>query len=141
MGGKRIRGRKRTLVVDTSGLLLRVLVHPADIQDSEGAEWWLAEHRHTFPTLQHLWVDQGYKHWIVARAKQVYGLTLEQVTKAPDTVGFAVQPRRWVVERSIAWLNRNRRLSKDYERLPECSETTVYLASIHLMLKRLAPTT
>jgi putative transposase len=141
MGGKRIRGRKRTLVVDTSGLLLRVLVHPTDIQDSEGAEWWLSEHRHTSLSLQHLWVDQGYKHWIVTRANQVYGLTLGQVTRAPDTVGFVVQPRRWVVERLIAWLNRNRRRSLDYECLPECSETTVYFASIHLMLKRLVPTT
>lgn len=130
-------GRKRTLLVDTNGLVLRVLVHPANIQDSEGAEWLLANFRQDFPDLSLIWVDQGYKDWIVADAKTYYAMTLEQVHKPKEQVGFAVQPRRWVVERTFAWLGRGRRLSKDYETLPENSESVVYIGSIRLMLKRL----
>lgn len=115
-----------------------MLVHPADIQDSEGAEWLLANFRRDFPDLKLIWVDQGYKDWIVEDAQTYYALTLEQVTKAKDHVGFTVQPRRWVVERTFAWLGRGRRLSKDYEKLPENSESVVYIGSIRLMLKRLA---
>ena len=114
-----------------------MLVHPANIQDSEGAEWLLANFRRDFPGLKLIWVDQGYKDWIVDDAKTYYALTLEQVQKPTDQVGFAVQPRRWVVERTFAWLGRGRRLSKDYERLPENSEAVVYIGSIRLMLKRL----
>lgn len=137
-GEKKVYGRKRTLLVDTSGLVLRVLVHPADIQDSEGAEWLLAYFRRDLPTLQLVWVDCGYKDWIVDDAKTYYALTLEQVHKPKDQVGFAVQPRRWVVERTFAWLGRGRRLSKDYETLPENSQSVVYIGSIRLMLKRLS---
>ncbi len=129
--------RKRTLLVDTIYLVLRVLVHPANIQDSEGAEWLLANFRNDFPTLNLIWVDQGYQDWIVANAKAYYAVTLEQVAKPKDQVGFAVQPRRWVVERTFACLGRGRRLSKDYERLAENSESVVYIGSIRLMLKRL----
>lgn len=117
--------------------MLRVLVHSADIQDSEGAEWLLANFRNDFPTLNLIWVDAGYKHWVIDAAKTYYALTLEPVVKPKDQVGFAVQPRRWVVERTFAWLGRGRRLSKEYERLPENSETVVYIGSIRLMLKRL----
>jgi putative transposase len=137
MREKKVAGRKRTLLVDTTGLVLRVLVHGANIQDSEGAEWLLANFRNDFPTLKLIWVDQGYKDWIVDDAKTYYALTLEQVTKPKDQVGFAVQPRRWVVERTFAWLGRGRRLSKDYETLAENSESVVYIGSIRLMLKRL----
>lgn len=131
-------GRKRTLLVDTIGLVLRVLVHTADIQDSEGAEWLLANYRSDFPTLKLIWVDQGYKDWIVEDAHTYYAITLEQVHKPKGQKGFAVQPRRWVVERTFAWLGRGRRLSKDYETLPENSESVVYIGSIRLMLKRLS---
>lgn len=124
-------------MVDTNGLVLRVLVHSADIQDSEGAEWLLANVRRDFPTLQLIWVDSGYKDWVIEDAKTYYAVTLEQVSKPKGQVGFAVQPRRWVVERTFAWLGRGRRLSKDYERLPENSESVVYIGSIRLMLKRL----
>ncbi len=137
MWEKKVAGRKRTLLVDTIGLVLRVLVHPANIQDSEGAEWLLATFRDDFPTLKLIWVDQGYKDWIVDDAKRYYAVTLEQVEKPKDQVGFAVQPRRWVVERTFAWLGRGRRLSKDYEMLAENSESVVYIGSIRLMLKRL----
>jgi transposase len=135
---KNVKGRKRTLLVDTTGLVLRVLVHPANIHDSEGAEWLLAYFRRLFPTLKLVWVDSGYKGWIVEDAQTYYDLTLEVVHKPADQIGFAVQPRRWVVERTFAWLGRNRRLSKDYEKLPENSETAVYIASIRLLLKRLS---
>ena len=130
-------GRKRTLLVDTTGLVLRVLVHPANIQDSEGAEWLLANFRDDFPDLKLIWVDQGYKDWVIDDARTYYAVTLEQVLKPKDQVGFAVQPRRWVVERTFAWLGRGRRLSKDYETLAENSESVVYIGSIRLMLKRL----
>ena len=132
-----MKGRKRTLLSDTTGLVLRVLVHSADIQDSEGAEWLLANFRREFPDLKLIWVDQGYKDWIVEDAQTYYAITLEQVHKPKDQKGFAVQPRRWVVERTFAWLGRGRRLSKDYEKLPENSESAVYIGSIRLMLKRL----
>lgn len=137
MREKKVAGRKRTLLVDTTGLVLRVLVHPANIQDSEGAEWLLANFRTDFPTLKLIWVDQGYKDWILDDAKTYYAVTLEQVAKPKDQVGFAVQPRRWVVERTFAWLGRGRRLSKDYETLAENSESVVYIGSTRLMLKRL----
>ena len=113
MGGKITTGRKRTVLVDTNGLILRVLVHSADIQDSEGAEWLLANYRRDFPTLKLIWVDLGYKDWIVDTAQTHYAITLEQVQKPKDQGGFAVQPRRWVVERTFAWLGRNRRLRKE----------------------------
>ena len=114
-----------------------MLIHSADIQDSEAAEWVLANFRWDFPTLELIWVDLGYKDWVVEAAKRDYDLRLEQVQPVPGQVGFAVQPRRWVVERTLAWLGRGRRLSKDYEKLPENSETVVYIGSIRLMLKRL----
>ena len=126
------------MLVDTIGLVLRVLVHPANIQDSEGAEWLLANFRREIPTLKLIWVDSGYKDWVVEDAKTYYALTLEQVLKPADQVGFAVQPRRWVVERTFAWLGRGRRLSKDYEKHAENSQSVVYIGSIRLMLKRLA---
>ena len=137
MGGKRIIGRKRQALVDTNGLLLRVLVHTADISDTEGGVWMLANHRTAFPRLTTIRVDQGYKDGLVQEAATYYQVTIAVIAKPVDQVGFAVIPKRWVVERTFAWLGRNRRLSKDYESLPECSEAWIYLASIHLMLKRL----
>ena len=114
-----------------------MLVHAANIQDSEGAEWLLANFGDDFPTLKLIWVDQGYKDWVIDDARTYYAVTLEQVLKPRDQVGFAVQTRRWVVERTFAWLGRGRRLSRDYETLVENSEAVVYIGSIRLMLKRL----
>ena len=139
MGGKKVDGRKRTILVDTNGLLLRVLVHPADITDSEGGEWMLVNHDHAFSRLKVIRVDEGYKGWLVEWASRYTHITIEVVEKPRDQKGFAVIPKRWVVERTFAWLGRNRRLSKDFERLPHNSESWIYLASMHLMLKRLAP--
>jgi transposase len=137
--GKKVRGRKRHILVDTNGLLMRVMVHPADITESEGAEWLLGNCDRCFPRLQTVRADQGYKGWLLDWAKRCTNLTIEIVQKPKDQQGFAVIPKRWVVERTFAWLGRNRQLSKEYDRDSSSSESFVYLASIHLMLKRLKP--
>ena len=139
MPEKKVKGRKRHILVDTNGLLLRVLVHSADITESEGAEWLLGQHHHAFPRLKTVRADQGYKGWLVDWAKRYTSFQLEIIEKPPEQRGFAVIPKRWVVERTFAWLGRNRQLSKEYDREASCSESFVYLASIHLMLKRLKP--
>ncbi len=114
-----------------------MLVHAADIQDSDLAAWLLANVRQACPTLQLMWVDQGYKDWVLDAARIHDAITLEQVHTTAEHVGVAVQPRRWVVERTCAWLGRGRRLSKDDETLPENSESVVSIGAIRLMLKRL----
>lgn len=134
---KKVKGRKRQLLVDTLGNLLRASVHAAAIHDATGGEFPLADLGDLAERLAHIWVDAGYRG-LVAWAKEDYGLELEVVTKEPGQQGFAVQKRRWVVERTIAWFCRNRRLSKDYEYHTECSEAFLYCASIHLLIKRLA---
>ena len=138
--GKQVKGRKRHIVVDTAGLLLRVVVHPANVQDRDGGKMVVAEVATpgVFPRLAHLWADGAYAG-TVEFAREYAGVHIEVVTRDPDTRGFVVLPRRWVVERTFAWLGRNRGLSKDYEALPESSEAWIYLAMIHLMLKRLHP--
>ena len=133
-----MNGRKRHLGVDTQGYLLRVLVHSADIQDRDGARPLLEVLHHCFPRLSKLWVDGGYAGQLEDWARETLGVTLEVVKKLADQRGFVVLPRRWVVERTIAWINRNRRLSKDYEHHEMCSESLIYLASIRLLLRRLA---
>jgi transposase len=138
---KKVKGRKRQLAVDTNGFVLRALVHAADISDSEGAEWLLLNHLSAFPRLATIRVDQGYKEsfceWVAAATPW----TVEVVVKPADRVGFAVIPKRWVVERTFAWLGRYRQLSKEYDRRPESSEGWIYLASIDMLLKRLHPRT
>jgi transposase len=137
MGGKRIIGRTRQTLVDTNGLLVRVLVHTADISDTDGGIWMSANQRAAVPRLTTIRVDQGDKDGLVQAAATDDQLAIDVVTQPADQVGFAVIPKRWGVERTFAWLGRNRRLSKDHESVPECSEAWIYLASIHLMLKRL----
>ena len=130
--------------MDTSGLVLKVVVHSAAIQDRDGAKQVLTGCHEQFPRLEKVWVDQGYRGQLVNWAKSECGLTIEVVQKTPeqqDKKGFAVQAHRWVVERTFAWLGRYRRLAKDYDLLPQTSETWVYLAMTHLMLKRLTKTT
>jgi putative transposase len=102
-------------------LMRRASVHAADIHDATGGEFPLADLGDLAERLAHIWVDAGYRG-LVAWAKADYGLELEVVTKEPGQQGFAIQPRRWVVERTIAWFSRNRRLSRDYEYQTECSE-------------------
>lgn len=134
-----MKGRKRHLVVDTTGLLLDVCVHGAGVQDRDGGKRVLEKLRGRFPRLRHLWADGAYAGDLVRWASEFGNWTLEIVRKHPETRGFAVVPRRWVVERTLAWLGRSRRLSKDYEESPETSENFIFLSMTHLMLRRLAP--
>jgi putative transposase len=167
-GGKKIDGRKRHLLVDTQSFVLKVKVHSAKVLDQEGIKKLLEHADETFPRLKHLWLDAGYrgedkgKGWV----EKVLGWTVEIVERlrkpAPERRleawatewakegkkvdwqkllpprGFQVLPRRWVVERSLAWICHNRRMSKDYERLCATGEALVYAAMTRLMVRRLA---
>ena len=137
--GKKVSGRKRHIVVDTTGLLLAIAVHAANIQDRDGAKLVLVKLLHRFPRLQVIWADGPYAGRLVAWAWATGGWVLSVVRRNPDSHRFEVLPRRWVVERTLAWLSRCRRLSKDYEELPETGEAWVHIAMVHLMLKRLHP--
>ncbi len=127
-------------MVDTIGLLLAVVVHAADIQDRDGAKLVLIKLLGRFPRLQLIWADGAYAGQLVVWAYALGGWLIQVVKRTMHSHSFEVLPRRWVVERTLGWLGRNRRLSKDYEALPESSEAWVYIAMIHLMLKRLRPT-
>lgn len=136
--GKKVNGRKRHVLVDTQGLVLFVLVVAANIQDRDGAKLVLDRVKTWFPRLKLIWADGSYSGTLIEWVKHVCGWVL-QIVKRPDKAkGFVLLARRWVVERTFGWLNRSRRLSKDYERLAESSEALVYLSMIHVMTKRLA---
>jgi putative transposase len=164
-GGKKVRGRKRHLLVDTEGLVLKAKVHSAKVPDQDGIKLVLERASDRLQGLSHLWVDAGYqgrgKEWV----EKELGLRVEVVHRtpkpAPEKVariwaeewskegrqidwqkflprrGFEVLPRRWVVERTFSWLSQNRRMSKDYERLCSTSESFVYAAMSRLMVRRL----
>jgi len=127
-------------VVDTLGLLLTVLVHSADIQDSNAAPAVLWRLQGRFPRLRLIWADASYAGTLVDWTRRVCHWTLEIVRRREEAQGFEVLPRRWVVERTFAWLGRYRRLSKDYEQLPQSSESMILLAMVNLMSRRLART-
>ena len=147
-----MKGRKRHLLVDTQGLLLKVKVHEAGTHDKEGAKLLLASLVGQFPRITKVWVDNAYrglrdwvqetlgwdlevvKHWWTG-VKRVWVPAGQEPPTLPS--GFHVLPRRWVVERTFGWLGRNRRLSKDYEFLPETEEAFVYIGMVRLMLRRL----
>ena len=166
-GGKKVHGRKRHLLVDTEGLVLKAKIHSAKVPDQDGLRLLLKSAREELlPRLKHLWVDAGYegsgKRW----AEEALGLSVEVVRRprkpVPEKVarlwaeewakegkkvdwqrlmpprGFRLLPRRWVVERTFAWLSQNRRMSKDYERLCATAEAFVYVAMARLMVRRLA---
>jgi putative transposase len=166
-GGKKVKGRKRHLLVDTEGFVLKAKVHSAKVMDYEGIKTLLREADRIFPRLRHLWLDAGYrgedkggdwvektlgwtvellerpkkpapeevlKSWAAEWAKE--GVAVDWQTLLPPK-GFQVLPRRWVVERTIAWIEHNRRMSKDYERLCASGEALVYAAMIRLMTRRL----
>ncbi len=137
--GKKINGRKRHIVVDTIGLMLVVMVTAASVQDRNGGESILERLHHALGSVRHIFADGGYQGALVELAKRSWGLVVEVVKKPADQIGFAVLPRRWVVERTFSWLMRWRRLVRDYERLPETHEAIVHIAMIGLMLNRLAP--
>ena len=123
--------------MDTQGLLLGVAVHAADIQDADGLHDLLKRVKPLYPWLRAVFADSIYNRLAALLACFLTGLVLIIVRRAAGSTGFIVQPRRWVVERSLGWLGRWRRLSKDYETLPEVSEAMVTLAMIRLMLHRL----
>ncbi|MDP8973580.1 MAG: IS5 family transposase [Actinomycetota bacterium] len=161
-GGKKIKGRKRHLLVDTQGLVLKVKVHAASVMDRDGIKALLKRAKESFPRLSHLWLDAGYngrgkgKDWV----ENTLGLTAEVVRHPPKPryvwvkegeepdweklrellppPGFRVLPRRWVVERTFSWIDQNRRMSKDYEKLAETGEAFVLVAMSRLMARRLA---
>jgi putative transposase len=169
-GNKKVRGRKRHLLVDTEGLVLKVKVHSAKVPEQDGLRILLESARTGLSRLKHLWLDAGYegrgKRW----AEEVMGLSVQIVRKPPRPVpeevakvvakvwaeewakegikvnwqrlmpprGYVALPRRWVVERTFSWLDQNRRMSKDYERLCASAEAFVYAAMIRLMVRRLA---
>jgi len=126
-------------VVDTLGLLLVVVVHAANIQDGTGAKLVLARMQGRFPRLRKIWADGAYRGGLIAWTQALLGCILEIVTRSDDQKGFVVLPKRWIVERTFGWFGRYRRLRKDYEELPASSESMIYIAMIHLMLRRLAP--
>jgi putative transposase len=166
--GKKVKGRKRHLLVDTEGLVLKAKVHSAKVMDYEGIKTLLKDADQAFPRHCHLWLDGGYrgedngKDWVEktlgwsvdlverprkpapkgvlmawAREWAKEGVALDWQKLLPPQ-GFVVLPRRWVVERTSSWIDQNRRMSKDYERLPETGEAFVYVAMSRLMARRLA---
>ncbi|HEY0154403.1 MAG TPA: IS5 family transposase, partial [Longimicrobium sp.] len=137
--GKKVKGRKRHVVVDTLGLVWAVVVHAADIQDPVGARLVLPKLQGRVPRLKVVLADTIYRGSLALSAWVLGKWKLEIVSRSKGQKGFQVLPKRWVVERTFAWLGRNRRLSKDYEQLPETSEAWIYLAMIHLMIRRLRP--
>jgi putative transposase len=136
--GKKVTGTKRHVLVDTLGLLLCVLVHPANIQDRDGAKLLLAKAQGHFPRLQLIWADGGYAGKLIAWAWRACGWLIRIVRRPKGSKGWVLLPRRWVVERTFAWLSNCRALARDYDYHPQTSEALVQVAMIHLMLRRLA---
>jgi len=137
--GKKIKGRKRHVLTDTGGLLVGAVVHTADIQDRDGAPAVLESVRYAFPWLRHVFADAAYSGQKLEAALASLGQwTLEIVHRSEFAKGFTLLPRRWVVERTIAWLNRNRRLAKDFEATVESAYAWLMIASVKLLSRRLA---
>jgi transposase len=139
--GKKTTGRKRHLIVDTLGLILVVMVTSASTQDPEGGRAILTRLAAAFSTVKLIWGDGGYansvNNTLLSWAKSHLDLVVEIVKRTDDKKGFKVLPRRWVVERTFAWLVTNRRLARDYERLTATAETMILVAMIRLMTIRL----
>ena len=136
--GKKVNGRKRHLVVDTLGLLIVVLVTAASVQDRDGGIRVLDRAKIRMPSLVVTWADAACSRRVQEFAARALRITVQVVAKLVGQQGFVPLPRRWVVERTFAWLGQSRRLSKDYERLPATSEAMIYGAMSRLMLRRLA---
>jgi len=116
-----------------------VVVHAADVQDRDGAKFVLKKLRGVYPRLKRIWADGGYAGKLIEWTKSLGGWVLEIVKRSDSVVGFAVLPKRWIVERTFGWIGRYRRMSKDYEALPTTSESMIYLLMINVMVHRLAP--
>jgi transposase len=138
--GKKVSGKKRHIVVDMQGLLMHAVVHPADIQDRDGGILLLATMFGLYPFLQKLFADGGYQgpQFRKELAKVLPQLTVDIVKRSDKAKGFEVLPRRWIVERTFAWLNRCRRLAKDFENLTRTALAFIRLASIRLMMRKLS---
>jgi transposase len=137
-GGKLINGRKRHIVVDTLGLLLGVMVTAADIGDRTAAKVLLARAADAHHRLELVWADGGYTGSLVGHCLTALALVLQIVKRSDDQRGFVVLPKRWIVERTNAWLMRTRRLARDYERRTSSAEAMVYWSMILVMTRRLA---
>jgi putative transposase len=135
---KQVKGRKRHLMTDTLGIILFVVVCAACIADSDGAEYILHETKGRFPRLRTILVDQGYSCWLIEFARRWFDIVVDRVKRPREQRQFVVQPQRWKIERTFGWLDWSRILSKEYERSTESSESNIYLASIRLLLRRLA---
>lgn len=138
--GKKVNGRKRHLVVDTLGLVWQRQVQAANVQDRDGAKAVLEPLDALCPRLERIWADSAYAGELVQWVASVLDCVLEIVKRPDDAQGFVVLPHRWIVERTLAWLGKFRRLSKDYERTTASSEAWIDVAMINLMVRRLAPT-
>jgi transposase len=138
--GKKVTGRKRHILVDTLGLLLNVAVHPANIQDRDGVSLLLDKRiRRLFPFIEHIFADGGYQGPKAAQAAARVGTWIIEIVKRLDGVtGFEVLPKRWIVERTLAWISRCRRLARDYERYGRTVAAFIRLAMIQIMLRRLS---
>ena len=135
--GKKVKGSKRHILVDTLGLLLCVVVHAANIQDRDGAKLVLSKAKNLFPRLRLIWADGGYAGKLIAWVSSACGWVLEIVKRSDMAKGWVLLPRRWVVERTLGWLSQCRALARDYEYHAETSEALIHVAMIHLMLRRL----
>jgi transposase len=137
--GKKIKGRKRHIIVDTLGLMVGLMVHGADVQDRDGAPDLLKSIRHRWPWLLHVFADGGYAGDKLKRQmKKIGRWTVEIIKRSDKAKGFEVLPRRWVVERTFAWLGKCRRLAKDVEKSIASSEAWIMIAHIRLITRRLA---
>jgi putative transposase len=134
-----VKGRKRHLLVDTLGLVLNVIVSEANVGEREVARWLLQSVRPHLPRLKHIWADAGYRgeRFLDLFYSQT-GVRLEVVKRSPDQHYFQVEPKRWLVERTFAWLSHSRRLAKDYELYLKSSAAMVYAAMIRIQLRQLA---
>ena len=134
-GGKLVRGRKRSIATDTLGLLITVSVHSANTSDKKAAMDVFKTLFELCPEIEKIWADSGYKGSLVNWVKENFNCILETTNKTWS--GFKVEAKRWVVERTLAWLTRSRRLAKEYEKTTESSEAMVYISSTRVLLKKL----
>lgn len=137
--GKRVKGRKRHIITDTNGFLVHATIHSADIQDRDGALMVLKDIRYSFPWLRHVFADGGYAGDKLKQAlAQIGNWTIEIIKRSDRAQGFVILPRRWVVERTFAWINRNRRLAKDFEQTIASATAWLFMASVQMLTRRIA---
>ena len=136
-GGKKTKGRKRHIIVDTMGLLLAVVVHAANEHDSKSAPMVIAELRGRFARLVKIIADGGYRGELIENTRKIYGWIVEVMLRSDTATKFEILPKRWIVERTFAWFESYRRLSKDFEYQTETSQAMIQLAMIKLMLNRI----